>query len=105
MPHRMVRSSLPDSSIIMRTLVRASMVSLKPISEGLTLSEDKGLDLRLTDGARDVGLVVTWICWSGATVPRSTLSKPMQPPPLHVTVAQEEAHSHPLELSKHPWAL
>ena len=57
MPHWMVRRSLPDSSNSMRALVRASMVSLKSISEGLTLSEDKGLDLRLTDGARDVGLV------------------------------------------------
>ena len=59
------------------------MVSLKSISEGLTLSEDKGLDLRLTDGTQDVGLVDASICCSGATIPGSTFSKPMRPPPLH----------------------
>ena len=105
MQHWVVRRSLPDSSNSMRALVRASMVSLKSISEGLTLSEDKGLDLRPTDGARDVGLVDASICWSGATVPGSTLSKPVRPPPLHVSVAQGEDHSHPLILSEHPSGL
>ena len=105
MPHWMVRRSLPDSSNSMRALVRASMVSLKSISDGLTLSEDKGLDLRLTDGARDVGLVDASICWSGATVPGWTLSKPVRPPPLQVSVAQGEDHSHPLILSEHPSGL
>ena len=83
MPHWMVRRSLPDSSNSMRVLVRAFMVTLKSISEGLTLSEDKRLDLRLTDGAQDVGLVDASIRW------------PMRPLPLHVSVAQVEDHSHP----------
>ena len=43
LPHWMVRRSLPDSSNSMRALVRASMVSLKSISEGLTPSGIRGL--------------------------------------------------------------
>ena len=105
MPHWIVRRSFPDSSNSMRALVRASMVSLKSVSEGLTLSEDEGLDLRLTDGAQDVGLVSASICWSGATVAGSTLSKPMRPPHLHVSVAQDEDHSHPLKFVEHPLGL
>ena len=54
MPHWIVRRSLLDSSNSMRALVRASMVSSKFISEGLTLSEEKGLDLCPTNGALDV---------------------------------------------------
>ena len=92
MPHWMARRSLPDSSNSMRAFLRASMVSLKSISEGWTLSEDKGLNLRLTDGARDVGPADALICYSGATAPGSTLTKPIGPPPLHVGVAQEEDH-------------
>ena len=74
------------------------MVSSTSVSEGLTVFQDKGLHLRLTDGARDLGLVDASIYWSGATVPGLTLSKPMRPPPLHVSVTQEEDHSHPLKL-------
>ena len=94
-PHGMVRRSLPDSSNSMSAMVGASMVSSKSIAEGLTPSEDKGLDLRLTDGSQDVGLVDASICCSGATLRGSTFSKPMRAPPLHVTVAHEEDHSHP----------
>ena len=50
--------------------MRACMVTLKSISEGLTLSEDKVLDLRLTDGGRDVGLVDASICCSRGYRPR-----------------------------------
>ena len=103
--HWMVRRSLPDSFNYMRALVRASVVSLQSISEGLTLSEDKGLDLRFTNGAQDVGLRDCFDLLVQNSVPRLTLSKPMRLPPLHVSIAQEEDHSHPLQLSEHPSGL
>ena len=95
MPHLMVRRSFLDCSNIMKALVRASMVSSKSISKQLALSEDEGLDLRLTDGAQGVELIDASICWSRATVPGLTFSKPTRPPPLCVSIAQVEDHSDP----------
>ena len=71
------------------------MVSPKSISLKLTLSQDKGLDVRLIDGARGVRLGDASVCRLGATVPGSTFPKPMPPPPLDVSGAQVEDRSHP----------
>ena len=75
--------------------------------EEYPLHEEYYKSVRGKDG-EDIKLhlwLKSFYSWSGATVPGSTLFKPMRPPSLHASVAQEEDHSHPLELSEHPSGL
>ena len=85
--HWMVTRSFAESANSMTALVSESMVPSKSIFVGLTLSEDQGLDSLLNDGAQDVGLGDASICWSRPTVRALTLSEPMRPPYLQVTIA------------------